>query len=185
MTQHDIPPAQNPWPGDVDAPSFPPNPAHARKEIPEEVLADAQNLFENSDLPVSEIARRVGLHRSLLHRTVLRKGWARPDPRAVRTTVAKRVRARVEKELNAVELSLAQVRSGAARSAARESADTLSSLMRTLRELQRYDREEAAAVDPSDDGPGQDIDALRAALADRLERMRRGPDEGAGTAAEG
>lgn len=162
-------------PGDEE-PCFRPNPAHARKDIPEVVLAEARNLFETSDLPLSEIARRVGLHRSLLHRTVLRKGWSRPDPKAIRTTVAKRVRARIEKELNSVELSLAQTRSEEARAAARESAAILASLTRSLRELQAYDLAEAKAArtspgDGAADG-GEDLDALRRELARRLTALR-------------
>lgn len=121
-------------PGDEE-PCFRPNPAHARKDISEAVLGDAQNLFETTNLPLSEIARRVGLHRSLLHRTVLRKSWKRPDPKTMRTTVAKRVRARIEKELSAVEPSLAQIRSGEARAAARDSAAILARFTRSLREL--------------------------------------------------
>lgn len=159
-------------PGDLDAPSFRPNPAHARKEIPDEVLADAQNLFETTDIPMSEIARRVGLHRSLLHRTVLRKGWSRPEPEARKARVAQRLRARIEKELCSVEISLAHSRSKEARAAARESADTLTSLMRTLRELRRHDLEDEAAARGAYE-PEQDVDAMRAALADRLEALLR------------
>lgn len=165
-------------PGDGER-CFPANPAHARKVIPEEVLAEAQNLFENTDVPAAEIARRVGLHPSLLYRTVLRKGWSRPDPKAMRTTVAKRVRARIEKELNAVELSLAQVRSGEARAAAQESAAILASLTRSLRELQLYDLAEAKAAPPPTahvaPPPGEspeDLDEMRNKLARRLLALR-------------
>ena len=167
-------------PGDGER-CFPANPAHARKFISEEVLAEAQNLFENTDVPAAEIARRVGLHPSLLHRTVLRKGWTRPDPKAIRATVAKRVRARIEKELNAVELSLAQVRSGEARAAAQESAAILASLTKSLRELQLYDMAEAkasrpAAPPPDDFAPPpddveEDLDAMREKLARRLMQL--------------
>ena len=164
-------------PGDEE-PCFAANPAHARKEISDEVLEEAQNLFETTDVPLSEIARRVGLHRSLLHRTVLRKGWSRPDPKAMRSTVAKRVRARIEKELNAVELSLAQVRSEEARTAARESAAILASLTKSLRELQLYDLAaakagEGAAPKTSEPEPEIDIDELRNRIARRLEAFRR------------
>lgn len=172
-------------PGDEE-PCFPPNPAHARKHIPEEVLAEAQNLFETTDIPAAEIARRVGLNRTLLGRTALRKGWSRPDPKAMRSSVAKRVRARIEKELASVELSLAQSRSDEARAAARESAAILASLTRSLRELQAYDlaerRAEASAAPARDDGgcvdpatgyvDADDIDTFRIELAKRLDRLR-------------
>lgn len=163
-------------PGDEE-PCFPPNPAHARKVIPEEVLAEAQNLFETTDIPAAEIARRVGLHRTLLGRTALRKGWSRPDPKAMRTSVAKRVRARIEKELASVELSLARVGSEEARAAARDSAAILASLTRSLRELQAYDAAEAKAAASRDDAASsemtaEEMDALRYELADRLNRLR-------------
>lgn len=156
-------------PGDVDAPAFRPNPAHARKEIAASVLADAQHLFETTDIPLSEIARRVGLHRSLLHRTVLRKGWSRPEPAARQERVAQRLRARIEKELCSVEISLAHSRSKEAREAAKQSVDTLSSLMRTLRELRRYDLEDEPRVERYEP---VDIDEIRGRLADQLIQLR-------------
>jgi transposase-like protein len=156
-------------PGDVDPPLFRPNPAHARKVIPEKVLADARNLFETTDIPLSEIARRAGLHRSLMHRTVLREGWSRPTPKARKERVAARLRARIEKELCSVEISLAHSRSAAARETARQSADTLASLMRTLRELKRLDLEDEDA--PGEAEHEENLDMLRERLALRLETL--------------
>ncbi|RXF75469.1 hypothetical protein [Hansschlegelia zhihuaiae] len=147
-----------------------PNPAHARKHIPEEVLAEAKDLFETTDIPVTEIARRAGLHRSLMDRTVLREGWIRPTARARKGRVAARLRARIEKELCSVEISLAHSRSKAARAAARESADTLASLLRTLRELRRLDFEEEAGA-PDEAEHEQNLDVLRDRLASRLEEL--------------
>jgi hypothetical protein len=77
------------------APAVRPNPAHARKPILEKVLAEAREEFETTDIPLSEISRRVGLHRSLMHRSVLREGWSRPAPQALKERVAARLRARI------------------------------------------------------------------------------------------
>jgi hypothetical protein len=141
-------------------------------------LQEARRLYETSELPQAEIGRRLGLSPSSLSRMAKRDGWRRPAAAQERAALVRRVRAKVDREIEAVEKALGG--EGAA-DAAERAARTLASLVKTLRELALYDEQQAKAAGcergagvPEDDGIA-DIDALRDALARRLEGLRGEP----------
>jgi hypothetical protein len=136
---------------------------------------EARRLFETSEISQVDIARRVGILPASLTRMAKNGGWIRFE-KGKRAQTVRRIRARVEREIEAVEGVLEKAGAlGGADSAAR----TLSSLVRTLIELQKYDEDAArrSRVKPEDeDVAPADLDALRDALADRLEKLRREND---------
>jgi hypothetical protein len=138
-----------------------------------EAVAQARRLFETTALAVAAIARETGIKRSTLADRARREGWRRPEP--VGAEQAERrglridgLRAKIETEIRRMERTLSDSGVGGAERMAR----TLASLVRTLRELTRYDIERQAAAEVQDDVVG-DVDGLRRALAERLDRLRR------------
>ncbi|MET0313340.1 MAG: hypothetical protein ABW275_03010 [Hansschlegelia sp.] len=134
---------------------------------------EARRLFETTALTQVEIAARLGLLAPSLSRMANREGWVRPKTEKRERTV-RRIRQRVEREIDTIEAALAGTRSIDETDRA---ARTLASLVRTLRELQKYDEDAArrrGADDEDEDGAPADLDALRDALADRLDRLQRG-----------
>ena len=146
-------------------------PSASATRITDKSAAEARRLYEATDLSQTEIARRIGASRATIARLAKRDGWTRRS--ADRARAVSRIRAEVDKQINAVEAVLAGPGAGAADEAATH-ARTLASLVRSLRELQKYEAGQAvdAAEDDDADGAPADLDALRDALADRLARLR-------------
>lgn len=143
-----------------------------------ETVAEAGRLYETTDLTGREIAGRLGLSESSLCRMARNHGWRRPEPDK-RKKLVQSLRRKVDREIAAAE------RAVEADGDAGASARTLAILVRTLRELAKYDEDQARAAGAAqgrDDGRGgggedrndvlTDPDALRDALAERLERLR-------------
>jgi len=146
-------------------------PSASAARITDTSAAEARRLYETSALSQVEIARRIGASRSSLARLAKREGWTRRS--ADRARAVGRIRAEVDRQITAVEAVLAGPEGLAAGEAATH-ARTLASLVRSLRELQKYEAGQAAdaAEDDDADGAPADLDALRDALADRLARLR-------------
>lgn len=135
-------------------------------------VMQARRLYETTDLTLTEVAARVGISAPALCKRAQKAGWERSS-KELRDQAVRRIRLRVEREISAVETVLAGT--GAIGEADR-AARTLASLVRTLRELQKYDEDAArmqAAEERDEDGAPADLDAFRDALADRLERLQR------------
>lgn len=131
--------------------------------------AKARKLYEGSTVTQTEIAASVGISPASLTRMANREGWVRAEG-ARRSLALGRIRARIEAEIEAVESVMASGGLEAADRAAR----TLANLVKSLRELQRYDSERPKAEPDDEDGrPPADLDALRDALADRLARFQQ------------
>lgn len=191
-----------------------------RIHIDEKTVTKARHLYENTKVPVIEIADMMKVSERTLHKRRSEWGWRRrvdcaaelkariavaaalalPDPAPVfdlppvgdaapsierlmetqdepqaekteRFDVVKRIRDTIEREVVAVELVLRRIPSGLVRSETGErAARTLATLVRTLNELKRL---EAGDSDGQEDDCPRDIGALRAALADKLERLKR------------
>ena len=145
-----------------------------RRATPE-AMAAARRLHETTDLTPAEIARRLGLYAFTVSRAAARDGWLRPE--SPREAVVRRIKGRVDAQIAAVEPLLAAAGPPLGLGEAERAARTLASLVRTLRELAKYDDERAhAAGEAEPDEPVADLDALRAALADRLDRLRQAVD---------
>lgn len=145
---------------------------------PAETLAEARRLYEGSDLTEARIAVLSGVSRSTLRRRAVAEGWLRPDGakkrEAARQDVVASLRERIEREIVAAEAAMGQTAEKTIDGVERISR-SLASLVKTLRELARYDEERAGRSgqgDAAGDEDVADIDAFRAALADRLERLR-------------
>ncbi len=151
------------------------------RPTPPETLAEARRLYEATDLAEARIAGLSGVSRSTLRRRAAAEGWSRPNgagtPAAVpRQDVVAALRGRIEREIIAAEAAMGQAAEKTIDGVERISR-SLASLVRTLRELARYDEERAVRAGQDDgDGDVADLDAFRAALAERLERLREQRD---------
>lgn len=142
-------------------------------------IDDARTRYEAGEA-VLAVSRATGIPRASVYSMAKSRGWKRPRPDGLpdadgeRIGTVARIRRTVEREVIAVERLLEASPRGPTRTAAAErAARTLASLVRTLNELRRL---EAAAADQDDDAPPRDIDAFRAELARRLERLAAGED---------
>lgn len=145
----------------------------AQNGISPDVVAEARRLYETSALSGAAIARRLGFGETSVKRLARKHGWLRPAAAAARRGLVVSIREKAEREIVAASRALKD--GGDPGPAAR----TLASLVRTLRELAKYDEEQARA---SGGGPARDDedvddfvadpDAFREALAERLERLR-------------
>ncbi|WP_155904992.1 HTH domain-containing protein [Methylopila sp. M107] len=153
--------------------------------VPPERLAEARRLFETTQLSGERIATETGVSRTSIRRYAEAQGWIRPPAAPDRVTLVASLRGRVEKEIGAAEAAIGGA--GEERDARVEKmARSLASLVRTLRELAKYDEEQGRRgrdADPArgpgagEDRDGQsvaDLDAFRAELADRIARLRGG-----------
>jgi hypothetical protein len=146
-------------------------PPRAPQSSPE-ILEQARRLYETTELSQAEIARRLSLTAPSLRRIAKREEWRRPAAAAERRVLVRNVREKIDREIGAVERVLS-ADGGSAAPGTERAARTLASLVRTLRELARYDEEQARAARPEvEDDAVADIDALREALARRLDRLR-------------
>lgn len=136
---------------------------------------EARRLYETSDAPRREIARRLGVQPGSLSRIARENGWLKAGRDRRRTLAVKRIRPRIDREIETIDKVLRD--SGAPE--ADRAARTLATLVRSLRELQKYDAEQKRPVARNDedaDVAPADLDALRDALAERLARLRRQDD---------
>lgn len=146
-----------------------------------ETVAEVRRLIETTTLTQKEIGRRLGLHDSSISRMVRREGWRRPTDAAARQDLVGAIREQVDAEIAEVERILGGA--GAAAPGAAERARTLASLVRTLRELARYDEDQLRAAGREAGGNGSedeavaDLDQLREELARRLESLRKNRED--------
>ena len=158
------------------------------KEIDEHVLKCARVLYEDTALPMAEIAKLMGVSdRTLQARAALLHWRPRPNSRARRrlgmapdtaptdfAALARTVRAMVDKEIVEAERHLTKTGPRAPRMADLErSARVLASLTKTLNELKRL---EAGGTDAAPKAENDDIDAedYERDLARRLDALRTG-----------
>lgn len=152
-----------------------PEPAAARgpsrPRTPAETLVAARRLYETTTLTQVEIARRLNMPAPSLCRMAKRDSWVRPQETERRRRLLADVRAKVDGEMAATE-RLFGAQDLAGEEAAR-AARTLTSLVRALRELQKFDDEQGRAGRREDaDDACPDIDEFRRDIARRLARMR-------------
>lgn len=151
--------------------------ASSRKEIPVALLPEIKRAYENASMPVEKLARHAGLSpRTFLYR-VRELGWTRNgiaqgggrEPPGTQA-LAMRIRSNVERELSAFE-RLREMQGGGDIAKFDLAARMLTGLLRSLQEAMRLEqtppRQEAAEAD---DVP-RDIEELRRALLDRVEKL--------------
>ncbi|MFD1331568.1 hypothetical protein ACFQ4O_06095 [Methylopila musalis] len=139
-----------------------------------EILAEARRLYETSHITQAEICRRLGLPKETVSRRKMREGWTRPFDAERRRTLIRGLRRSIDAEVAKAETLFAAGDQTAGGEAAGRAARTLASLVRSLRELAKFDEESAGdGGEPDGDEPVRDTDEFRAALAQRLERLRR------------
>lgn len=170
-----------------------------RKPIADDVMAQGRRLYEDTDLPVRDIALTMGICHTTLYRNVENWGWTkRPPPGfgmrpqrgrrgpqdridAMRHGLVERIQRAVASQLTSLEGRFGE--EGAAGGTDRErSARALASLARTIRELHAIELaadKSARKKDDEDDDDAvpRDIDELRRALAERLERLLAARDD--------
>ena len=149
-----------------------------RKAIAPDVLTEARRLYEQTAVPVSDIAGMMGLSRTALYNRLPVLGWitrrdrttSSPDPATgevamppagavtvvmdaeaaaqQRVIVAQRLMSIVEREMDAIERIVAVLRPSDSREA-EHSARTLASVSRTMRDI-------ALLAKPADEAPTDD-----------------------------
>lgn len=139
--------------------------------IPAETVAEAKRLYETSPTTYQAIAAQLGIAASSVGWLVHKHGWLRPKAAEARRKLVGEIRKQIEEEIFRAEKALAG--GGDVAPAAR----TLASLVKTLRELARFDEEQGSGLsepegDEERDGFVADPDAFREALAERLEKLR-------------
>lgn len=158
------------------------------KEIPEDALACARRLYEDTDVPMAKIATLLGIcPRTLQFRASLLHWTPRPGVRQRRggrppkdmDALKDRIGTMIEHEI--VEAERILMRTGPAGARVRDSersARTLASLARTLNELKRLEASGSAAPSKADDEDdieedlGFDPEEYRRNIARRLEELR-------------
>lgn len=169
-----------------------------RKSITPEAVAMARHLYEQTNVPMHDIAALLGISKTTLGLRVRLWEWtprarrlptepparleppgreeppeaaAAAEPQSRGTLIA-RLMARIETEIASVERLLAQA--GAARGEGyadgERAARTLAILVRSLRELAALEKQEP----DGDDDASRDADAFRRELGQTLERVLAG-----------
>ena len=172
--------------------------------IPPEQVAQARHLYEDTSVPVRDLARFLGIGTTTFMRRVKEWQWrprnrsladldaaAKADmpldeirkiaeaPMAVldHVSLVDRVRAAVEREIVAIEETLARVEGVRLRSQdAERAARTLATLVRTLREVGRLEKVSGAEEAGQKEDQFRDLDEFRRELSARLDRIRRAGD---------
>ncbi len=169
-----------------------------RKVVTPEAVAMARHLYEQTNVPLRDIAVLLGVGMTTLVQRVKQWGWA---PRSARMPTASppapvtpaagwlpaedgagreppsrgaliaRLIARIEAEMSNVERLLAQAGGNEGLAGNERAARTLAILVRSLRELAALDKLEP---DGSDDDADRDADAFRRELGRTLERVLAG-----------
>ena len=161
-----------------------------RGKIGEAERAVARRLYETTFTPMVAIGRELGVTAPTIARLVRRGGWrrraaARPSPDGGGTICPGiglcPVRADVQRRLHVQLLARIEAAGTAAPAPAERERDirALGGLTRTLEKLMAMDRDTAAAAAEGhkEETAPDDLDALREALSQRLERLvsrRRG-----------
>lgn len=152
-----------------------------RKEIDEHVLMCARTLYEETELPMADIATLVGVCTRTLQTRAALLGWTpRESSRARRrcergtssdvATLTERVRETVDREIANAERGLAAAGTRTRTRDPERTARTLASLVKTLSELKRLQPNETASV-PQVEDDEIDIDEYRRDLARRLDQL--------------
>lgn len=143
-----------------------------REPAPAAGVAEARRLYEGTALTCADVARLSGLTIGALRYHADRGAWRRGGAQKQAPIRIDALRERIDREIAAAEAQLDHA--GEASSVAFEkTARTLASLVKTLRELWKFDEERARAAraEPEDDGVA-DLDEFRRELARRLDRLR-------------
>lgn len=147
--------------------------------VPRETVAAIRRLYEAGEISQVEIGRRAGVSTRTIRKLARREDWRRPADVATRRALVASLRAKVDRQMRAADRALAEA-SGEPPAETERMARTLANLVKTMRELLKFDEEQrraaggAGASERDDDDALADPDALRAALAERLERLRAG-----------
>ncbi len=172
--------------------------------LPPKKIAKVRRLYEGTDIPVRDLASICGLGVTTFLKRVKLWGWKRRKLRmtgydaaasveveairevaapsvavAENETLIDRVRAAVEREIVAIEAVLTRVEGARLRSTdAERAARTLATLVKTLREVAALQRDEKPDTENGEAEADEfrDLEAFRAELAERLDRLRRSRD---------
>lgn len=158
-----------------------------RKEIDDHVLMCARTLYEETELPMADIALLAGVCTRTLQTRAMLLGWVpRENSRARRrcaraaspdvTTLTERVRETVDREIANAERGLAPGTRTRTRDPER-TARTLASLVKTLNELRRLQTNETESA-PQVEDEDIDIDQYRRDIARRLDQLAAERAEG-------
>ncbi|MBG0810574.1 hypothetical protein IY145_14470 [Methylosinus sp. H3A] len=169
--------------------------------LPRDVVAQAKLLYDAGVTPLAELSAMLGMSERAFRRYRVREGWLmRPSPikcksaaqpltKASETeqparsktesrSLIARLEEAVEREFVRAEAALATCGAKAAPKTMETSARVLASLVRSLAELKRMNRdagalreEDGRGRDAFDDEPPRELAELREELARRLERM--------------
>ncbi|HEY8064662.1 MAG TPA: hypothetical protein VIF40_08020 [Methylosinus sp.] len=175
----------------------------ARKQdtLPRETVTQAKLLYDAGVTPLAELSAMLGMSERAFRRFREREGWTmRPSPikrkssepppatapesapneppKTESRSLIARLEEAVEREFVRAEAALATCGAKAAPKTMETSARVLASLVRSLAELKRMNRDASAAReedgrarDAFDDEPPRELAELREELARRLERM--------------
>lgn len=164
-----------------------------------DIVTQAKLLYDAGVTPITEVCAMLGMSESAFRSFREREGWplrpspikrksaaappaperrsVAPPPRESRSLIA-RLEEAVEREFLRAEAALATCGAKAAPKTMETSARVLASLVRSLAELKRMNRDAGAARaedgrdrDAFDDEPPRQLAELREELARRLERM--------------
>ncbi len=173
-----------------------------RKDIAPELIAEAKQLYETTDMPTGAIAAKLGIARSTLNERIRKWGWTRrryasTDAAASPATVAPaahkaqppaeptlpfamRIQRVIDAQLAVAERTLSVL--GPATSAeAERTARVLAAVSRTILEIKAAAEEHMPAHDADNDSVPVDMDEFRETLARRIQlfvEARRGSSSG-------
>ena len=176
--------------------------APAKRRVTLANIREARRVYENTNVPVDDIAAMLGVTRTTFYTRRRQWGWslrldrvplaepprepdeiahpsaspnARPSDTAV---VAARIRQMIEHELDAVEQIVAQLKPAVEHTeGAERAARVLASLARTLQEVARLDAPRgkvATSEEDNDRGPADDDDFIRDLVRRMDEFAQRG-----------
>ena len=180
--------------------------ANTRKQIAPELIAMGKRLYEETDLPVREIAARMGMKRTTLNGRIDEWGWQRrqyspatPPPAPARTSdapaatpaaptdeqlaFAARLQRVVDAQMAVIERTLTVL--GPANSAeAERTTRILATISRTVQEIVATAQGSTTSNETDTDSVPRDMDAFRETLALRIrsfiedEQRSAGADSG-------
>ena len=164
---------------------------YTRKSVPGEKIAEARQLYEQTLVPVREVAALLGFSRTTLQRRVAEWGWKKrqqdalevmqphkgagvqPQSPPQRVALAARIQAVAEREIAAIE-NILDTLGPSASSETEGAARTLASLARTLRELVQLDVPTTSPEPTHDEPAPRDLAELRRSLARKLAALSAG-----------
>jgi transposase-like protein len=166
------------------------------RPVSPEALAEARRLYEETRVPVDDIAALLGIGARTFYTRVRKWGWRRrilripqagplPAPASAAepegggaaapddVPTAERVQRVVERELHAVEQIVARLKPSEQPQEAERIARILASLTRTLQEVARLKATPATPKDRDDDRAPDDPDELVGELVRRMDEFAR------------